>query len=721
MSIETHSPMKKSLLFSLSCFLPLLIPVSPLDAQSKIGFRQLSSTTPVVIQRGTTQVLNIRSNFTLDDAYQVFFDKPGIHATFLETKPIKAPRRGRGGTGTPFRFRFEVPKNQPTGVYELRVATKIAVSSATHLLVTDYPVVLESPKENGQQNSAQPVTLPVAIAGTASPGEDVDHYKFHGKKGQQITAQIYAQRVTHSIHGMQSGNAIYLMDPILFLYDQAGKMIAQNDNFIGADSLIAVTLPQDGDYTLEVRDTRYVGNPKYVYCLEITDSPFVHAVFPSAIERGKTTEVDLIGNALGTTRTSNVTIPPDESLGWKKMEISTQRGPSNPVWVFVSDSHQVVSKATNRNFENASPVTFPQGLNGQFLEPRQTHYYSFEAKKGETFCFDVWANRKGLPLDPVLEIYNASEKYLVQSDDGLQTKDPKMYFKVPTDGKYYLAVRDLHGRSGERFLYHIDAKPAGPDFEVHGQYYYSQIAPGTRMIWFVKLKRLNGFRGPVKMEIEGLPKGVSQVPVTIPPTMNDCALILEAAKNAPINASLVRVIGKATVSTNTGKKHLVRYGRVTCELQNQGGGQVPAPIHTQLVGVTRPLDLLTVTAEPNRILLKPGGKAKIKVRIERNPKFSDPVTLATEFKYFKQILGSQLPPGVKLTAGSTGRLGKNVTQGTLILEAAKNATPVKNYPIAVLARVSITFSITTNYASNPIYLTIPQVQKKVKPRSKKSP
>ncbi len=62
-----------------------------------------------------------------------------------------------------------------------------------------------------------------------------------------------------------------------------------------------------------------------------------------------------------------------------------------------------------------------------------------------------------------------------------------------------------------------------------------------------------------------------------------------------------------------------------------------------------------------------------------------------------------------MSTASKARLTGNVTEGKIILEAAtgKNAPPpVKRLPLAVLARVSITFSITTNYASNPIYLTI---------------
>ena len=75
------------------------------SAEVKIGFRQLSSTKPVAVQQGTTSIVKLHSNFTLDETYAVFFDKPGIKMTFEETKPIAAPRSGRGRLGKPFRFK----------------------------------------------------------------------------------------------------------------------------------------------------------------------------------------------------------------------------------------------------------------------------------------------------------------------------------------------------------------------------------------------------------------------------------------------------------------------------------------------------------------------------------------------------------------------------------------------------------------------------------------
>ena len=693
---------------TLAIMLAVVVAIPSLtEAEIKVGFRQLGSTTPVVVQRGTTSEVKLRSNFTLDGTHSVFFDRPGIQMKFLETKPIKAPRSGRGRTGTPFRFECTVPVDQAARVYEVRAATKTAVSSVAHLMVSDFPVVAEATSENGTLSAAQAVTLPVAISGVCEKAEDVDMYKVSGKAGQVITFQMFAQRVTHAVHSMQSGNGNYLMDPILTLYGPNGQVLSQNDNFYGADSFIAMQLPQTGDYVLEVRDARYIGNDKYVYCVEISDQPFAHTVFPFVVQRGQSSDVRVIGHNLNDVQTASVSPEASDKLDWKPVRVKTPAGSTNPVDVLVSEHPQVTAKG-NVSAETAMPVKLPVGLNGHLSSANESHFYSFDALKDRYYLFEVIANRRGLPLDGVLEIFDSTGKRLAEADDGLQTTDAKYYFKAPTDGKYTIAIRDLHDRGGERFIYHLRAEPSGPDFELHGEYYYAQLAPGTRMMWFARINRLNGFDKPVEIQLDGLPPGVHLEPATIPAGMNHCGLILSADKNAAIGASLVQISGRAKVTSPDGaEQEIVRRGRVTCELQTQGGGQARSPIKTQIIGVTESLDLLSVETKQKEITLEPGGKAELDVRITRKDGFKEPVTLAMAFKYFSTTHGAQLPSGVTVSKASKTRLTGDVLEGKIILEASDKAVPVERLAIAALARVSITFSITTNYASTPVYLTIP--------------
>lgn len=697
-----------------SALTAIILLLSIAHVQAAVGFRQLTSVYPVAVQRGTKAVVKVRSNFTLDGTHSVFFDKPGLRMTYAEPKPVNAPLTGRGTVGTPFRFEVEVPADQEPRVYEFRVATKQAVSSVSHILVTEFPVIEELPGENGNHAVAQPVTIPAAVCGVCERIEDVDCFRFTGEAGRELTIQVYAQRVTQAIHDMVGRGGNYLMDPILTLIGPNGQVFAQNDNMIGGDAFLHVRLPDAGEYVLEVRDARYVGNERYTYCVEIADRPFVQAVFPFVVQRGTSVEAEVIGHILGGLQRTTLSAAAEETIGWKSLRIKTGSGATrpgslgsetNPVPVLVSAHPQVVAKE-NKTAATATTLSLPVGVNGR-LAVDETHYYSFDAVKGQFYLFEMIAHRRGLPLDGVLELFDAAGKKLAEADDGLQTKDPQLYFQAPADGKYVLAVRDLHGRGGERFLYHLKAEPSGPDFEVHGEYYYAMLAPGSRMIWFARLNRLNGFAGPVEMHVEGLPEGVTFTPVTIPAGMNQCALILSAAPDAKLNASLARVYGKGELPGPDGKPQpAIRYGRVTCELQSQGGGQSRWPINTQVVGVVEPMDLLKVEASPEEITLKPGTKSEIKVKIERNAGFTDPVTLDMAFVYFTTKFGEQLPPGVTMSPGSQLRLSGKSLEGKIILEASPKATPVERLPIAAVASVSISFSINTNYASNPIHLTI---------------
>ncbi|QDU53598.1 PPC domain-containing protein [Gimesia panareensis] len=686
------------------------------DAPSKIGFRQLVAFKPAAVQQGDKRQIQLHTSYTLDGTHSVFFDQPGIKMTFTEPKPKAAPRRGRGSVGTPFSFDIEVPQDQPTRVYECRVATDQAVSSVSHLLVTPYPVIEEvEKKDNNTYDTAQEVTVPSTVCGIVEKSEDLDCYKFKGKKGQEVTIQVYAQRVTEAIHTMQT-SGVYLMDSILTLYGPQKQIVAQNDNYIKSDSLITFKLPADGEYVFEIRDARYVGTGKYAYCIEVSDTPFVNYTMPMAVQKGKTADVNLHGFALKGHEKATFSAADTKETGWAQRTFTTPAGKTNAVWTLISDNPQVAAPNTNTSMEKAFPLTLPVGVSGQLTEAEQTHYYSFKAKKDQYYSFDLMANRIDLPLDCVMEVLDGKAKpqriYVngganTEADDGLSTKDANFYFKAPADGEYYVTVRDLHDRGGERFAYHLSAELSGPEFEVHGEYYYAQIAPGTNMMWFARVKRLNEFDGPIELNIEGLPEGVSLEPVTLPPGVNDCGLILKASKDAPINASLVKISGKAKVPGPDGKEQeIVRYGRITCEIQSGGGGQARWPINTSIVGVTKPLDLLEVKATPSEITLKPGESAEIKVSIKRSEAYKDPVVLATAFEYFNSKFGQQLPPGVTLSKKSKTRLAGKTLEGTLIIEASDKAKPIKRFPFAAMARVGITFSITTNYASNVIYLTI---------------
>ncbi|MBP90023.1 MAG: hypothetical protein CMJ64_25500 [Planctomycetaceae bacterium] len=633
------------------CLLALLATIalaSPALAESKISFRQLTRTYPVAVQRGSTATVEVSSNFTLNDSHAVFFAPAGPEMQLAETelKPDEWKDPEESDIGTAFHFRVQIPEQQPPGVYEYRIATNQSVSSVAHLVVTDHPVVVEAEGNNDTPANAQAVSIPAAVCGAIERFEDVDYYQIRGEAGQDLVCQIFAQRVTRAIHCMAIRYPkIHLMDSMLTLLDSNGRVIAQNDNFIGGDALLRCKLPTTGEYVLEVRDARYAGDPRYVYCVEV---------------------------------------------GVPALAGKAARNPAKA------------------GTPTTQTISLPSHVTGQFTEPKQKHYYRFVARKDNYYQFEVQSQRLGFAVDSVLSVFDINGKQLATGDDGHFTKDAKLFFQAPEEGTYAVAVRDLNGRSGDRFQYQLSAEPSGPDFEIHGEYYYGMLAPGGQAIWFVKLKRLNGFDGPVEMDVEGLPKGVSFTPVTIPPGMSHCGLIFTAAQDAPINASLVRVSGRAKLPRAGGQiLDVVRHANVTAEIRRAGASRFwRAPIKTQLLGVTKPLDLTKVTASPAELTLRRGSKAEITVRIERSSEYTDQVLLDMAFSFFSTKFGEQLPPGVTISSASDTKLTGDDLEATIVLEATPTALTVDRLPITALARVPITYSIMTNYASNPIYLSI---------------
>ncbi|HWA97164.1 MAG TPA: hypothetical protein VG713_01665, partial [Pirellulales bacterium] len=549
------------------------------------------------------------------------------------------------------------------------------------------------------------------------------------------------------IHDMISSvRTDYVMDPILTLFGPTGQIIAQNDNYYGGDSLLAVKLPADGAYVLEVRDCRYNGHDKFTYCVEVAKRAFAETVFPLAVQRGKTLEAEPIGPFCNAKEKIRWLAAADAALGTHDLRLATSRGELNPVSVLVCDEPQIIAPTTNHALGAAAKLSFPVGVNGRFAKPDETHYYAFDARKDAWYDFELYAHRQGLPLDAVFEMYDAKgarvkvldalgkaadeiDDVALYGDEIPQDKDPRFNFHAPADGRYVLAVRDAHGRGGADFVYHLRAAQGAPDFELTGQYYLGMLAPGLHTVWFARVHRRNGFEGPVAIHVDGLPKGVTQEPVTIPAGMTDCSIILAAAADAPMNATLVNVVGRSEATDRAGKPITIeRSGRTVCELQGEGGGQYMRTCQTKVLGVAKQLDLAEIVATPGELTLRPGQKSEITVKVRRQPGFTEPVNLDVQYIYpgaptTAARRGTQLPPGVALGKASKLQLTEKgqVLEGKVVIEVAADAKPIERRPIAVLAGVNISFSVNTVYGSNPIYLTVAPAAKSTQTAAVRGP
>ena len=147
--------------------------------------------------------------------------------------------------------------------------------------VDNLPEITEG-ETNHSENTAQAVTLPVIVNGRIGQPGVADVFKFNGRAGQIIVAEIFARRLDSPL------------DSFLRLTDSAGKQLAFNDDFedkgtglntFHADSYLTTTLPADGTYFIHLTDTQGQGGPEFAYRLRLSkpQPDFALRLVPSSL------------------------------------------------------------------------------------------------------------------------------------------------------------------------------------------------------------------------------------------------------------------------------------------------------------------------------------------------------------------------------------------------------------------------------------------------------
>ena len=141
-----------------------------------------------------------------------------------------------------------LPKDAKSGAAVVAVGPG-GPSEPYKLLVPDDGIPTTAEKEpNDGYDTAQPLTLPAAVVGTVHAEKNPDVYRFTGKAGQKLRAEVTAARYGSPL------------DAILTLVDANRQIVAANDDSDGSpDPRIVVTLPRDGTYYLSLIDAHDLG------------------------------------------------------------------------------------------------------------------------------------------------------------------------------------------------------------------------------------------------------------------------------------------------------------------------------------------------------------------------------------------------------------------------------------------------------------------------------
>jgi hypothetical protein len=682
----------------------IIVALVPAVAAAQNSFPMLTHVTPVAVQRGTTTEVEVACRTsTLYGAYKVLVEGTGVT---MEVVPDKKSKPGEIKNPPPaaptLKLKVTVAANAAPGVREFRIASSVGLSSLGQLVIVDAPVVGEKPG-NTVPAKSQAIPVPSVVCGRIETAENVDYYQFPAKAGQVLTFEVYSARIQDKIHDLQKH-----ADPLIAIYDLDGKELAANDDAYFADPVLEFKVPADGEYRVAVRDAKYDGDPRWAYALSITDRPYVEHLYPLAINPGKETAVEPVGTAKLLQPEWKIAAPDEPGL--HLVTLTYAAGETNPAPVVVTPLPLVNETEPNDDPKAATRISLPGGANGRIGVRRELDHFVFKGTKGKAVRLEIFARRFGThlrsQLDSQLDVMTIDGKVLASNDDA-DGKDSALTFTPPADGDYVVRVRDLNNKGGEGFVYYLEADFARPDFTLKCDPSKAMIGPGSRTAWYVQVARTNGFAGPVKIEVKGLPKGVAVNPVTIPANMTQGCLVVSAAEDAGLDAAKVEIIGTAAATDETGKPvTLTRVATSVEEIYLPGGGRGRFNVNMQAVGVTGPSDVMQVRVKQNKVTLKPGQEVKIEVEVVRRADYDKGLTLDVLLRHLGGIHGNPLPPGVTMVDGkSKTLLGKGNT-GHIVLKAAANAEECTDVPICVQAYVPINFVVKIGYASEPILISV---------------
>lgn len=166
-------------------------------------------------------------------------------------------------------------------------------------------------------------------------------------------------------------------------------------------------------------------------------------------------------------------------------------------------------------------------------------------------CYVVRPHAPGTPLIPNgLPVFTV---YYENDDDARRElgADSRLTFTAPADGAYVVRLKDVRGQQGEKYTYSLTVRPPQPGFKVTLRDRKLAVSPGSGKEFRVLARRDDGYEGPIEVQIEGLPEGLTAMsPVVIEAGQIEAVGLITAATDL---AELPKDVEKSIKLTATAR------------------------------------------------------------------------------------------------------------------------------------------------------------------------
>jgi hypothetical protein len=498
--------------------------------------------------------------------------------------------------GAKTKFNFAGPAVEGVAPVDVDVPSDPAVSviwvapkGAAGISGWPVPVILSDHDEaveqepNNSVKEANRIAVPGGITGRFQKSDDIDFYLFAAKKGQKLA--IEAQTLEY-----YSPTLVYM----ILRNAKTGAEIAKSNPAAPppGDQKIDFTAPDDGAYVLEVQHLHFAGGPSESYRITVRpptngfDVNLANERFDVApggalaipvqiVRKGYTGPIEL--SAVGHPGlTGSAKIPAGKNaallLVVAKSDLPMGAYQFRVVGKAMVDGKEIVQTASAK-------AAIVQAMNGLIYPPM--HLQSFVAvavKEKAPFSLAIKMDPpEGIPGGKANVIITATrdkgfeDKITISAPTGLPATIPAPK-AVPAIGKGKTESTfplDLNAKTplGEYFVI-VSAKTKfqgkelgtatsplllvlGLPFDLQVEPAMVALKPGEKTKVKVTAVRKGGYKGPIALDVRGLPANVSAGKAVIPDGKNEFEVELVAdAKAAPATAAAVSVGGTATALNN---------------------------------------------------------------------------------------------------------------------------------------------------------------------------
>ena len=479
-------------------------------------------------RRGTEFTVRIEG-YELASVKDVLFFEKGI-----ELRSIRHPAEGMVDVT------LSSSKDCRLGEHPFVLLTNTSRSEVRTLHIGPFDIRAEK-EPNSSLQSAQTISLPVTVTGVVEE-RDQDWYRVHLASGEPLSAEVVAMPLSR-----------YLFDAALELVDADGNLLLRADDgpLLRQDPVLTFVAPRDGDYFLKIQEAAFGGDLDSRYRIHLGNFPRPTIAYPPGVTAGTPTKVRLLGDATGEIATT-LTLQ-GRSGQIQSVHVGGEYESPCHVKVRCSDLTNFFESEPNDSISTATMATLETGcaLNGIIQRMGDADHFAFDARAGDAFEIQTFAARIGSPIDTQLVLYDPDGNELARNDDGF-VHDSLIRFHALRTGRYTLQVRDHLLRGGETAVYRVEFTPIKPKLDIRlptttgsmPQQMQSVVVPRGATVPLLISCRRQDFQGNVRLQVDGLPAGVT---VEARPIESDTHLgvaLFSASPDAALGVSLIRLFGQ---------------------------------------------------------------------------------------------------------------------------------------------------------------------------------